>query len=312
MVFGDALTGSIEADTDTVAWRLNFADAVLAYVKVGKGSPAHREVATAVAIEALSADEAVELTAERHGVVIDRSYRPLIRDFDDYLIDGTLMLKNNLRDAQTGEQLADSPRFRAIEVEISRLRLIELSKSPISGDFDSDHYRAVHRALFRDLYPWAGQFRTGPDSAMIRFAPDSVSFEPGDTNAPLVKYSYYSGTEMTDAASVQFAQLAAILRAKDLEPEVLLSRVAESLGEFHSIHPFRDGNSRAFCAFGAQFGQRIGYLPDYSEFAVDSDTVARLVHAQYNYQATDKHDALSQSLLNLTTVAARVQPGVQS
>ncbi|MCU1482308.1 MAG: fic [Subtercola sp.] len=306
-MFGDAVTGRSDTDLATAGWRLNFADAVLAYVQVDGGDECHRELVTAVAAETISADDAVELTALRHGMVIDRAYRPVITDFDDYLIAGTMMLKNSLRDAESGSEVTDSERFRAVELEISRIRLVELAISPIVGCFDAEHYRAVHHALFRDVYPWAGRFRIGPECAMIRFAPDTVEFEPGDSRAPLVKYSYYPAAEMADAASVQFAQLAEILRATDWSPETTLSRVAESLGEFNSIHPFRDGNARAFCAFGAQFGQRIGYLPDYSEFAVDSEKLVNLVHAQRRYQATDGHGDLSRALLDVNSRAAKVQ-----
>ncbi|MCU1476847.1 MAG: fic [Subtercola sp.] len=292
------MSGRPDTDATTIAWRVNFAGAVLAYVNVGAGSTAHRELVADVATETITADEAVEETAARHGMIIDRKYRPIIQEFDEYLIPDTPTLKSGLRDAETGSDIIDADRFREVEVEISHIRLIELAISPLIGNFDADHYRAVHRLLFRDIFPWAGDFRIGPETAMIRFLPDAVNFEAGDPAAPLVKYSYYSGPEMADAASVQFAQLAEILRARGWSREVTLNRVAESLGEFHAIHPFRDGNARAFCAFGALFGQRIGYLPDYAEYQLDSEKQVELVHAQLNYQATDEPAQLSQSLIN--------------
>lgn len=36
----------------------------------------------------------------------------------------------------------------------------KLEDTPIEGAFDFDHYKAIHRFLFSDLYDWAGEVRT--------------------------------------------------------------------------------------------------------------------------------------------------------
>ncbi|MDI9916829.1 hypothetical protein [Rhodococcus sp. IEGM 1379] len=67
---------------------------------------------------------------------------------------------------------------------------------------DYDHLKAVHKALFADVYEWAGQERTGPLSQMSKSGPDVVNFAPGDPNAPMVNYGYYPAPAIADAANL--------------------------------------------------------------------------------------------------------------
>ena len=36
----------------------------------------------------------------------------------------------------------------------------ELEVNPIDGDFGFEHYKAIHKYIFEDLYDWAGLVRT--------------------------------------------------------------------------------------------------------------------------------------------------------
>ncbi|MDR0978594.1 MAG: Fic family protein, partial [Lachnospiraceae bacterium] len=36
----------------------------------------------------------------------------------------------------------------------------EIEKSPITGDFDFEHLKQIHKHLFQDVYNWAGEIRT--------------------------------------------------------------------------------------------------------------------------------------------------------
>jgi cell filamentation protein len=47
-----------------------------------------------------------------------------------------------------------------------------LRLQPIPGRFDTSHFRAIHRYLFRDAYEWAGEFRK------IEFSKGSSTFAP--------------------------------------------------------------------------------------------------------------------------------------
>ena len=46
------------------------------------------------------------------------------------------------------------------EKRLTYLRLFELQKNPILGNFDFDHLKAIHYYIFQDIYEWAGKVRT--------------------------------------------------------------------------------------------------------------------------------------------------------
>jgi cell filamentation protein len=70
-----------------------------------------------------------------------------------YVYPGTNVLRNHfgIRDAT---ELAER------EAAHSAIRIAELERRFIPGDYDTAHLRAVHRKIFGDLYPWAGELRT--------------------------------------------------------------------------------------------------------------------------------------------------------
>jgi cell filamentation protein len=71
---------------------------------------------------------------------------------DPYLYPGTRTLKNrkNIRDAKE---------LQNFESESLLRRYIKAWQSPVPGNFDTSHLKAIHRHLFQDVYDWAGQFR---------------------------------------------------------------------------------------------------------------------------------------------------------
>ena len=68
---------------------------------------------------------------------------------DPYCYKGTSVLHNRLG-------LRDQEALDAFEAEATAQRFSE--PLPI-GRFGVAHYRAVHRHLFGDVFPWAGRFR---------------------------------------------------------------------------------------------------------------------------------------------------------
>ena len=72
---------------------------------------------------------------------------------DPYVYPGTNVLKN-LRD------ITDATRLSKFEMDMTTRRLSELAVRSVKGQFDSRHLQAIHRYIFQDVYPWAGEFRT--------------------------------------------------------------------------------------------------------------------------------------------------------
>src|SRR5580658_3039283 len=76
---------------------------------------------------------------------------------DPYLYPGSRVLKN-LRG------LTDPGSLARFEARRTHRRIAELIDTPVPGfvpgGFDIAHLKAIHRYIFRDVYEWAGQFRT--------------------------------------------------------------------------------------------------------------------------------------------------------
>ena len=63
------------------------------------------------------------------------------------------VLKNKLN-ITNAEELFET------EKELTIIRLQELQKNPIKGNFDFKHLKDIHEYIFQDLYDWAGKERT--------------------------------------------------------------------------------------------------------------------------------------------------------
>lgn len=75
------------------------------------------------------------------------------KNWNNYFIPGTNVLKNNLG-------IIDKEELMKKETEITFYKLVELQVEPISMNFDIEHLKAIHRYLFEDVYPFAGEYRT--------------------------------------------------------------------------------------------------------------------------------------------------------
>ncbi|TCU04504.1 cell filamentation protein [Rhizobium sullae] len=98
------------------------------------------------------------------------------------------------------------------------------------GDLDFDHYRALHRHFFQDVYDWAGEIRairTGKGDNWFCF-PEYIEREANRIFSNLAARDHLAGVESKDA----FAQEAAWF-----------------LSEINAIHPFREGNGRIQLVF---------------------------------------------------------------
>ncbi|MCU1482309.1 MAG: hypothetical protein JWQ19_3095 [Subtercola sp.] len=294
----------------TAQTALAFANACLAYTGVEAPKSMYRPALERVARGDLSADDAIAQVVVQSGLRIAPAAEQgsfIVHDFDDYLIEGSFTLRNRLVDSEHPFGIDDAQLFRELEVEISRIRLVELWLDPVIPTFEYDHLKQIHRRLFADIYSWAGSERVGPDSAVIRFAPDAVRYAAGDPAAPLTKYSYYAGPDVADAMSLQCAQLSRILAEPDLQRAEFLDRVAEHGSDIQTIHPFRDGNARACFVFIAQYCHAAGFPVGGQASPPGSPSPEQLSHSVYRYTATSEHDAVAaglDGLLSPTRVSA--------
>jgi cell filamentation protein len=155
---------------------------------------------------------------------------------DKYCYPGSFVLRNklNILDART---LAEAER------EITAVRIGEITDKPVRGKFDLKHLRDIHKAIFRDVYPWAGQLR-------------SVNIAKGNPFCLSVHIETY--------ADDLFAKLKSESFLANANPSEIPERLTYYLSEINVLHPFREGNGRTQRVFTEYLARAAGYRADFS------------------------------------------------
>jgi len=149
---------------------------------------------------------------------------------DPYCYPGTKVLKNrrNLR----AQELLD--RF---ETAITAQRFNE---SMPAGKLTEQHYRRVHRHIFKDVYTWAGEYR------------EKVRISKGDST---FCYPEHIPREMAKL----FSGLRRDNNLQKLSAREFAHGAAKFLATLNAIHPFRDGNGRSQLAFMGLLANAAGH-----------------------------------------------------
>lgn len=138
---------------------------------------------------------------------------------DPYCYEGTSVLKNRL-DLRTQDELTE------FEHAISSQR----AEEPLpTGNLDQQHYCALHRHLYQDVYDWAGELRT------VRTSKGGNMFcYPEHMTAQLNKV---------------FGEFVAAKQLRGLDADEFADQAAHFLAELNAVHPFREGNGRTQLTF---------------------------------------------------------------
>ena len=163
----------------------------------------------------------------------------------DPYIDPNGVLKNSLG-------IKNPDVLNKAEADLSSLRAQELETTPLPGDFDLDHLKRVHKHLFGDVYPWAGEIR---------------QIDIGKGNELFAHHVH-----IEKEAGKIFNQLADENHLKRLNAESFSERAAYYLGEINALHPFRDGNGRVQRAFIGQIAREAGYEIEWSNISREDMT----------------------------------------
>jgi len=148
---------------------------------------------------------------------------------DPYVYPGTDILRN-LADIRDRDLLRD------FEIEWTTQRL---SEGLPAAELTPHGYQAIHRHIFQDVYPWAGEIRT------------VTLHKPGATFC----LPQYIGPELAK----RFDIIASENFLKGSIPSDFAKRAAEHVSELNVIHPFREGNGRTNRAFMKLLAQRAGH-----------------------------------------------------
>lgn len=164
---------------------------------------------------------------------------------DPYLIPNTFTLKNTLG-------ITDPELLQLTESEKVRFRSIELVQSNRNVQVSMSSLKTIHKTLFRDVYEWAGQYRTiyiskENDYGVTRFLP--------------YEHIASDGNKTMD-------HLNSVLRHINGDPlNKLLDSLADVYLELNHIHPFREGNGRTQKLFFRNVAKQHGLVIDWKLIA---------------------------------------------
>lgn len=152
-----------------------------------------------------------------------------------YCYPGTNILKNKL-------DLHDSNKLFELERQIVLAKSYILRQNLKIQTFDKRHFINIHKFLFEDIYPFAGQFRT--------------------ENISKGNFTFANWEFIESELDKLLEQLKNENYLKDLNKEQTSKRLAYYLSEMNVLHPFREGNGRTIREFIRELAYKNGYLLD--------------------------------------------------
>ena len=158
--------------------------------------------------------------------------------------EGTTCLINKL-------DIRDEKQLDIMESHITLAKISILQQTPINGNFDFEHYRAIHKFIFEDLYDWAGMPRT-------------VDLSKKGT-------SFVKAKNIEEIATACFKRLKNENYFKNLDVNDFVEKMTDFYCVTNNLHPFREGNGRTQRVFLSQLALNAGYEMDFSK--IDTDTL---------------------------------------
>ena len=153
-------------------------------------------------------------------------------NWDNYFYPGTNVLKNKLG-------ITDAETLRQAEADVTFKRLTELYDNPIDGNFDTKHYQDIHRYLFKDIYDFAGLFR-------------SVDMRKD--------FYFTTSKEIEKSLKIVLDEMHNdFLKCRTYQDFVIF--LSEFYYDILTVHPFREGNGRTTREFLREFVDK--YIPNY-------------------------------------------------
>lgn len=142
----------------------------------------------------------------------------------NYLIEGTNVLKNNLG-------ITNKNKLLEAERQITKKSLALIYLNPVCTNFDIENLKKVHKEIFKNIYPFAGEFRLctlGKENTAFSL-PENIE---KNLNEILTKLN-----NIPDINSIS----------------ELAFHIAPLYHDMIIIHPFREGNGRTIRVFFREF-----------------------------------------------------------
>lgn len=159
--------------------------------------------------------------------------------------------------------IQDEQALEEAEREITSLCANEIEFNP--PPYNLNYFAKIHKALFGDLYAWAGQLR-------------QIDISKGDTRFCACQRIHIEADKI-------FSNIAYGQAFTSLSRQALVKAVAECYADLNVIHPFREGNGRAQRILFEHMIINCGYDIDWSGIDQDSWLQANIAGYYCHYQA---------------------------
>lgn len=156
-----------------------------------------------------------------------------------YCYPGSCVLKNKLG-------IRDPEQLHKMEKRLTMLRILELLDKPMEGAFDLKHLKSIHKHIFQDIYPWAGQIR----------------------KVDIAKGTMFCNVRFIESQAEEiFGRLREEGFLRNLPEQLFIRRLAFHFSEINALHPFREGNGRSQREFIRCLALRNGYVLNFTNTA---------------------------------------------
>lgn len=187
---------------------------------------------------------------------------------DPYLYENTTVLKNN-------SNTKDQDYLDRFEQRETTIALKNLRDDPVKGRFDLQHLQEIHKRIFKDVYPFAGQRRTvNISKAEEKLAGASVDY------ATIINIRPQAQESLERLNQRDWSGL------KDMSKPEDMKDFAKNVIDIWKAHPFREGNTRTTMTFVGQFAKERGFALD-NELLSQNATFVRSSLVVGSYDKTE-------------------------
>jgi cell filamentation protein len=154
------------------------------------------------------------------------------------------------------DRLAEKAAWEKREADLVGIRIAELGETPIRGQFDAAHLKAVHAYIFQDLPHHQPGVTRGNTEHWVKHR----ELE-GRSASHVVRY-VHKDVEQRIAEILREFGGAGALRSLNLDQAA--SRIANLYGDLDHAHGFHEGNSRTLREFTRELAAEAGLRLDWT------------------------------------------------
>lgn len=168
--------------------------------------------------------------------------------WNSYFYPGTTTLRNYFN-------IKDKDKLKKAEITHTAAILLELRDKPIEMNYDKNHLSAIHRYLFEEIYPFAGEYRK------VNMGKEDTTFlminKPQDIERALDELFYETNEALNNCSNkMDFCEILANLYTQLIH-----------------IHPFREGNGRTTREFIREFSLNKSKELNLGELTIDFNKI---------------------------------------